>query len=69
MVSQKDEAVLSKLKSLKNSTPNKDWYDDLSEAYQQDIQKGLDDIANGRVVPHEQVMAKVKSKINQLKNS
>ncbi|GAB1858541.1 hypothetical protein MHTCC0001_33800 [Flavobacteriaceae bacterium MHTCC 0001] len=69
LVNLKDEAVLSKITSLKNSTPNKDWYDELSEDYQKDLQKGLDDIDNGRVIPHEQAIAKIKSKINEFKGS
>lgn len=69
LINLKDEAVLSKIKSLKNKTSDSDWYDELSEEHQQNIKKGLDDIVSGRVVPHEQVVVKIKSKINQLKNS
>ena len=69
LVNLKDEAIIHKIRSLKDGTSETDWYNTLSENEKRNIQKGLDDITNGRVVDHEQAMAKIKSKITSLKDS
>jgi len=38
-----------------------DWYYTLSEEQIKQIERGLDDVKNGRVVPHEEVMKKLKN--------
>lgn len=43
-----------------------DWYEDLSDAQKQSIEKGLDDIKHGRVKTHEEVMDEMKKKYPQL---
>lgn len=43
-----------------------DWYEDLSDAQKQSIEKGLDDIKHGRVKNHEEVMDEMKKKYPQL---
>ena len=45
-----------------------DWYSLLSTEEKQSIDKGLDDIKNGRVKPHAEVMESVKAKIQILKD-
>lgn len=45
-----DEGIIEFLDGLRNSTPEEDWWDDLSERQQELVKKGLDDADNGRVV-------------------
>jgi len=45
-----------------------DWYNQLSEKEKKSIQKGIDDLDNGRIIAHDEVMASVKAKLNELKN-
>lgn len=45
-----------------------DWYENLSFSEKKNIQKGIDDIENGRVFSHDEVMTFAKNKIEALKN-
>lgn len=60
LVSIKDELVISKLKTLKNSLDSKDINDELSDTEKRLIEAGLNDIKNGKTIPHEQVMKDIK---------
>jgi predicted transcriptional regulator len=48
---------------LKNNIENEDWWDFLSPAEQEGIQKGLEDIENRNTIPHEEVMKKMKKRV------
>ena len=48
-------------------TKNDDWYHSLSSSEKESITKGLQDLENGNVVSHEDVMTSVKNKIAALK--
>lgn len=45
-----------------------DWYENLSFSEKKSIQKGIDDIDNGRSFSHNEVMALAKKRIAGLKN-
>ena len=45
-----------------------DWYENLSFSEKNNIQKGIDDIENGRVFSHNEVMTLAKKRIAALKN-
>jgi predicted transcriptional regulator len=45
-----------------------DWYENLSSSEKKNIQKGIDDIENGRVFSHNEVMTLAKKRIAALKN-
>ncbi|MBC7847353.1 MAG: hypothetical protein H7Y10_12780 [Flavobacterium sp.] len=45
-----------------------DWYENLSFSEKKNIQKGIDDIENGRVFSHNDVMTLAKKRIAALKN-
>jgi hypothetical protein len=45
-----------------------DWYENLSFSEKKNIQKGIDDIENGRVFSHNEVMTLAKKRIAALKN-
>jgi len=63
ITSLKDKTIISRLKSLKEETRDEDWWDHLSPAEQEGIQKGLEDIENGNTIPHEEVMKKMKKRV------
>lgn len=44
-----------------------DWADDLNVEQIKSIQKGLDDVKNGRVIPHDQLMSEMSQKFPELK--
>jgi hypothetical protein len=48
---------------------NEDWYETLSANDKKSIQKGIEDIENGRIHSHEEVMALAKKKIADLKKT
>ena len=47
---------------------DEDWYENLSHSVKKNIQKGIDDIENGNVFSHNEVMTLAKSRIAALKN-
>jgi hypothetical protein len=54
-----DDATIKYLKVVKDSRIKKsDWWDDLTEEQILGIQRGLRDIDEGRVTPHDQVKKK-----------
>lgn len=57
-----DNALISKLKDVLNEINQNDSWNELTE-YQKDfLLKSIEDCDKGNVVPHEEVMAEVKSK-------
>lgn len=57
----KDESVISKLNSFKNSiSSSSNWADDVSKTEKLLINAGLKDIEEGNTFTHEQVMEKIK---------
>ncbi|WP_158861265.1 hypothetical protein [Lunatibacter salilacus] len=48
-----DKDILSYLKVVKDSKAiNKDWWEFLSESQKAGIERGMDDVTNGRTVSH-----------------
>lgn len=63
-----DSSVIKKVRDfLSKQTKNDDWYHSLSSSEKESITKGLQDLENGNVVSHEDVMTSVKNKIAALK--
>jgi hypothetical protein len=48
---------------------NDDWYENLSFSEKKNIQKGIDDIDNGNIFSHDEVMSIAKKRINELKKN
>jgi predicted transcriptional regulator len=44
--------------TILDANTEEDWWDTISQQERDDIEEGLDDIRNGRTVPHEEVMKK-----------
>ena len=54
-----DDETISYLKIVKSSREqNNDWWDDLTLDQKKGIDRGLRDIKEGRVTPHDQVKKK-----------
>jgi hypothetical protein len=48
---------------------NDDWYENLSFYEKKNIQKGIDDIDNGTIFSHDEVMSIAKKRIHELKKN
>lgn len=60
LVSLKDESVISKLKTIKNSLSiPSEWADDISDTEKLLVEAGLKDIEEGNTFTHEQVMKEI----------
>lgn len=59
----KDKTMISRLKSLKEEAKDEDWWDELSTAEKEGIQKGLQDIEDGNTISHEEVMKQMKKRV------
>ena len=54
-----DSETIEYLKIVKDSREsNHDWWNDLTEEQKNGIEKGLRDIDQGKIVPHEEVVKK-----------
>jgi len=56
-----DVNTLILIDSVKNSQSKNDWWDDLPESHKKNIQEGLDDIENGRVMTSEEFWKSFKN--------
>lgn len=63
ITSLKDVSVIKRLKSLKDESQDEDWWDTLSVAEKEGIQKGLQDIEDGNIIAHEEVVKKLKKRV------
>ena len=54
-----DDETIKYLKVVKDSKPeDHNWWDDLDASQKAGIEKGLKDIDEGRVIPHDEVRKK-----------
>lgn len=54
-----DEETINNLKIVKDSNESKvDWWNDLTEEQKSGIERGLRDIDEGRVIPHDTIKLK-----------
>jgi len=56
-----DTNMLTVLNGLKDSRPETDWWDDLTENQKQHINRGLADAENGRVMSSPEFWNKLKN--------
>jgi predicted transcriptional regulator len=69
-----DVKTVKMIHALLEAEQESDWWDDLAPAEKASIERGLKDVEEGRVVPHETVMKKYKkwrlkqSGLRRLKN-
>ncbi len=63
-----DSSVVKKMREfLSKETKNNDWYHSLTNSEKESIAKGLQELDNGNVISHEDVMTSVKNKIAAFK--
>ena len=55
IISTDDEGLIMDVKALLNNRKS-DWFDELSEAQQNDVIEGLTQADNGETVPHAEVV-------------
>ena len=53
-----DSETIEYLRIVKESCTTDDWWNDLTEEQKQSIDRGIEDIENGRVTSHEDVVKK-----------
>ena len=59
LLALKDDSTLEKLIWLRDDQAEaSDWWEEISEAEKAAIERGLDDIKNGRITVHEEVRRK-----------
>jgi len=51
----KDDSIIERIKILKENQLVRDWWDEISEEEKTAIEKGLEDIKAGRVIPQKDV--------------
>ena len=55
-----DINMLNALDSLRNSKPEGDWWDDLTDAQKHEINEGIADAEAGRVITSEEFWSRLK---------
>lgn len=68
VTSLSDEHIISKLYALKQGS-DVDWYDELTTDQKKAIEKSITQADSGSTIPHNEVRKRIKTKIQQLKNS
>ena len=61
-----DIKLLTALDSIRNSNPERDWWDDLSNAQKQHINEGIEDEENGRVISSVEFWDRLKNGDHQI---
>ena len=54
--------ILAKVEAVLKKEKGTDWWDDISQAEKESIEKGLAEADKGELIPHEEVMKEVRSK-------
>lgn len=62
------EAVYTLLSKATANTED-DWYNSLSDEAKASIDRGLDDLKNGKTITHEVAMSRLNQRIAQYKNA
>jgi hypothetical protein len=55
-----DEKVVKMIYAMLQVNAEADWWDDVSDEAKKSIEKGLQDVAAGKIKPHKEVMKKYK---------
>ena len=59
-----DPTILSVISNIFQKVVEKDWWDQLPQEVQDSIFEGIQDIENGKVFSHDQVIQEAKQKIS-----
>jgi predicted transcriptional regulator len=55
-------SVLAKVEAIFKKEKGADWWDEISEAEKEEIEKGIAEADRGELIPHEEVMKEVRAK-------
>jgi predicted transcriptional regulator len=58
-------SVLAKVEAVFKKEKGADWWDEISDAERAAIEEGLAEADRGELIPHEEVMKKVRAKYNR----
>ena len=64
IINTKKPLTLRKVEDVLKGENESDWWDEISDAERQSIEKGLAEADRGELIPHETVMKEVKAKYN-----
>lgn len=53
-----DQSTLENLLNIKDSSNDKDWWDELTESQRKEIEKGIADHENGRILTNQEFWSK-----------
>ena len=59
----RDDSIIERIKMLKENQSGVDWWDEITEEEKAAIEKGLEDVKAGRLVPHEKVKAEYAKRL------
>ncbi len=62
ITSLKDISLINRLKTVREEA-SKDWWNELSQEEREGIEQGLQDVKEGRIHSHEEVMAEFKKRV------
>ena len=57
-------SVLAKVEAIFKKEKTEDWWDEISEAEKEEIEKGIAEADRGELISHEEVMKEVRAKYN-----
>ena len=57
-------SVLAKVEAVFKREKGADWWDEISEAEKEEIEKGIAEADSGQLIPHAKVMKEVREKYN-----
>ena len=55
-------SVLAKVEAIFKKEKGADWWDEISEAEKEEIEKGIAEADSGQLIPHAKVMKEVRTK-------
>jgi len=64
IINTKKPLTLKKVEDVFRKEEAADWWNEISEAERQSIEKGISEADNGKLISHEDVMREIKSKYN-----
>ena len=62
ITSLKDISLINHLKAVREAVTN-DWWDELTQEERKGIEEGIQDIEEGRVYQHKEVMAEFRKRV------
>jgi predicted transcriptional regulator len=64
IINTRKPLTLKKVEEVLKGANEHDWWDEISEAERQSIEKGIAEADKGELIPHDDVMKEVKAKYN-----